>query len=388
MLRQPSTRYRYERILKASPHSTTILVRDQSNRLLVLKRGPSVPSEAHLLLKFTNHPHIVQLVEGPFEDDLHRPSMIMEYCEGGDLEQWAGSKEKGERAMVCLEVMLQVAKALVDIHSAGVMHRDLKPRNVFVHHFENHKIHVKIGDFGVSREADLAETALGTPLYLSPEQVRGLPYSSPADIWALGCVIYELITGQPPFAAKKSLRDLMHSICKSEVSLVDVEGVPEVVCKLTVECLYKDPRMRPTAGVIVERLQKARGIDKMSRDQAITLLKTKFGETICSNILSSLKDCTITSKYDKIVFDEFTIIDPPKTHSALIHRIVRLRRELQSVIAEDDKMDLAIALIGAKIMEEEFERRIGKVLFEKVLEGDYLLKLKELSVLESDQFGC
>ncbi|RHY07370.1 hypothetical protein DYB25_013496 [Aphanomyces astaci] len=87
------------------------------------------------------------------------------------------------------------------MHGCHVLHRDLKPKNVFV--FENGR--VVVGDFGISKCLDLsngfAQTLVGSPAYMCPEIFEGQPYHFKADVWALGCILYELLTGRCPFKA-------------------------------------------------------------------------------------------------------------------------------------------------------------------------------------------
>ncbi|ETW04769.1 NEK protein kinase, variant 1 [Aphanomyces invadans] len=127
----------------------------------------------------------------------------MEFCDGKDLAEWLYDHhhhDGGDEAVV-LPIFVQIAMALHHMHSCHVLHRDLKPKNVFV--FENGR--VVVGDFGISKCLDLsnglAQTLVGSPAYMCPEIFEGKPYDFKADIWALGCILYELLTGRCPFKA-------------------------------------------------------------------------------------------------------------------------------------------------------------------------------------------
>ena len=127
----------------------------------------------------------------------------MEFCDGGDLKgriehyQKSGEKLQTGRSLIWIT---QIAMALKYCHERNILHRDLKPENIFV---MKDNLTAKLGDFGVARKlsfaCQLASTVCGTPLNFSPELIEGKPYAKPTDIWALGCVIYELTFLEHPF---------------------------------------------------------------------------------------------------------------------------------------------------------------------------------------------
>jgi serine/threonine protein kinase len=140
----------------------------------------------------------------------------MEYCEGGDLGA-AIKKAKREGASIDEEfvwkVFAQILVALKECHrhkdttskAKPILHRDLKPGNIFLDGSGN----IKIGDFGLAKElaseSKFAYTNVGTPFYMSPEMINELKYNEKSDIWALGCLLYELAALAPPFEATNHL---------------------------------------------------------------------------------------------------------------------------------------------------------------------------------------
>ena len=150
------------------------------------------------ILKRMRHPHIVRYFGGGKSGG--QRFFAMEYMPGGSLEHVVRKKGKlpWEEA---LEILIDVAKALEFAHSQGVIHRDLKPANLFI--CENG--HIKLGDFGIARDSDAtaltaAGKTVGTYAYMAPEQIAGSPpISKQTDLYALGCVAFELLTGRPPF---------------------------------------------------------------------------------------------------------------------------------------------------------------------------------------------
>ena len=124
----------------------------------------------------------------------------MEYADDGDLSEKIGRRRVTNQLMdedSILRLVVQVTQALFYLHSRGILHRDIKTANIFM----NKNGVVKLGDFGIARilednaeriSARTCRTAVGTPLYMSPELCTGASYGQKADMWALGCVLYEV----------------------------------------------------------------------------------------------------------------------------------------------------------------------------------------------------
>jgi Serine/threonine protein kinase len=119
----------------------------------------------------------------------------------GSTKQNNRKKEKGESFSVneVLNITYQITLGLQDLHNKNIIHRDIKPANIFI----TNKDVIKIGDFNVGKNNPIAmkNTRIGTPLNMSPEVFYGKPYDFKADIWSLGCVVYEMTTLQKPFDA-------------------------------------------------------------------------------------------------------------------------------------------------------------------------------------------
>lgn len=161
------------------------------------------------LLRELKHPNIVRYYDRIIDRTNTTLYIVMEHCEGGDLASviTRGAKERQylDEAFV-LRVMTQLALALKECHRRSdgghtVLHRDLKPANVFLDGQQN----VKLGDFGLARilnhDSSFAKTFVGTPYYMSPEQMSRMSYNEKSDIWSLGCLLYELCALMPPFTA-------------------------------------------------------------------------------------------------------------------------------------------------------------------------------------------
>jgi eukaryotic-like serine/threonine-protein kinase len=162
-----------------------------------------------------NHPHIVQVYDFGTEGEL--AYIVMEYIDGRELKDYFDAKERFELPTI-LRLMIELLDALDFAHEAGIIHRDVKPANVML----DGRGHAKLTDFGVARftepeggdaEATRAGAVIGTPSYMSPEQIQGQPLDPRTDIFSAGVLLYQLLTGRKPFEgtqwalAKKIIQD-------------------------------------------------------------------------------------------------------------------------------------------------------------------------------------
>ena len=154
--------------------------------------------EARLAARLS-HPNIVAVYDAGSENGV--PFIVMEYVEGETVNDLLGRRRRLEPTEA-VAFALQACSGLEAAHEAGLVHRDIKPRNLLI----TTEGILKIADFGIARSLDgtqltAAGTVLGTAGYLAPEQAAGEPVTAAADIYALGAVLYELLTGRPPYEA-------------------------------------------------------------------------------------------------------------------------------------------------------------------------------------------
>jgi hypothetical protein len=207
------------------------------------------------LLAELRHPGIVKLVDHGACDD-GRPYMVLEWLEGEDLKQ----RLMRERLSLADTLALGrgVADALGAAHQGGIVHRDIKPANLFLRNGRCDD--VKVLDFGVARWREvggltITGAAVGTPRFMAPEQARGDPdIDSRADVFALGCVLYECISGKQAFSGT-DLVALLGKVLLAEVAPLSelVDHVPAELGELIEEMMQKDPNARPTDGVAIAR---------------------------------------------------------------------------------------------------------------------------------------
>ncbi|CBY20273.1 unnamed protein product [Oikopleura dioica] len=215
------------------------------------------------LLRDLRHPHIVRYIDRIVSKSSSTLYLVMEYCAGGDLAQLIQDRKQKRLAgrlnsMVpqefVLKVFYQLLQALKELHlnqQGKILHRDLKPANVFL---TSAMGDVKLGDFGLARvlssEVSMAISYVGTPYYMSPEQVAKMRYNESSDVWSLGCLIYELCALHPPFTAKDQ-KELYGKIKKGEFRRIPHAYSDELFTTLS-SMLKQNPEQRPTVQSLLQ----------------------------------------------------------------------------------------------------------------------------------------
>lgn len=232
------------------------------------------------VLRQLDHPHIVRLYESGEEADQHY--FVMEYVDGKNLEQEIQDEGRIDWSEV-LEIGVQICRALKHAHDRGIIHRDLKPANLL----KTSAGVVKLTDFGIARvfastHLTTAGGVLGTAEYLSPEQAAGKTATKRSDLYSLGAVLYDLLTGRPPFVGDLAEVLHKHRFAPFERPLRLVPSIPHDLDEVVCELLQKEPEKRPgDAHVLHQRLESIRR--KMERksgggpvDQALAPTKLQF----------------------------------------------------------------------------------------------------------------
>ncbi|MEV1020899.1 protein kinase [Streptomyces sp. NPDC050264] len=200
--------------------------------------------ERSVLLRLT-HPNIVRTRDLVVEGELL--ALVMDLVDGPDLHRYL--RENGPFSPVAAALLTaQIADALAASHADGVVHRDLKPANVLLKQDEA-GMHPMLTDFGIARLADspgLTRTHefVGTPAYVAPESAEGRPQTSAVDIYGAGILLYELVTGRPPFAGGSAL-EVLHQHLSAEPRRPST--VPDPLWTVIERCLRKNPDDRPSA---------------------------------------------------------------------------------------------------------------------------------------------
>mmetsp|Transcript_3997 Transcript_3997/g.5899 ORF Transcript_3997/g.5899 Transcript_3997/m.5899 type:complete len:656 (-) Transcript_3997:2313-4280(-) len=243
--------YKIIKCIGSGASGNAYLVKNQEGKFNVLKQidlrflddkeEKQALNEVLILRALSSHRHIIGYIE-TFTYDNHL-YIIMEYADGGNLTDFLSQREKPLSNKQVIEWATQLTLALDFVHSKKVLHRDLKSQNIFI---TTRKNRLLLGDFGISKvlnaTQDMAQTMIGTPSYLSPELYENQPYCSKSDVWALGCIFYEMCTMKLPFEGSNMAAIMMKVLTK------DPEPIPEEyeIGPLVMAMLEKDPSKRPS----------------------------------------------------------------------------------------------------------------------------------------------
>jgi len=240
------------------------------------KETQDAVKEGRLLAAF-KHPYVVRYRESFIESGWL--CILMDYCEGGDLSKQIEHAKKKRQPIPEDQVLRWITQALLAlkyIHDKHVLHRDLKSSNFFLSKSGN----LKMGDFGIAKvlasTAACARTQIGTPYYLSPEVCKEQPYTWPSDIWAMGCILYELCALKVPFDAA-NITGLVQKICRGPTPSVPAP-YSDFVRQLCAEMLNRNPNNRPSAESILQR-PRIQAIVKLMLDEAQAAQASASGGT-------------------------------------------------------------------------------------------------------------
>eukprot|EP00238_Polyblepharides_amylifera_P001357 CAMPEP_0196571198 /NCGR_PEP_ID=MMETSP1081-20130531/1368_1 /TAXON_ID=36882 /ORGANISM="Pyramimonas amylifera, Strain CCMP720" /LENGTH=479 /DNA_ID=CAMNT_0041888029 /DNA_START=74 /DNA_END=1510 /DNA_ORIENTATION=+ len=209
------------------------------------------------VLRSLKHHHIVKVFEHFWDEEEQDLCVVMQYCEAGDLytlvqQRWAAGDRLSEEEV--WDYLVQILSALCYLHHEHkIMHRDMKTQNIFVTKVSQGKskktLRTLIGDFGLAKKLEetfaMAKTALGTPYYMAPEIMQGHAYDYKSDMWALGCIGYELCARDPAFAGN-TFAEVANRILRVDYWPLPKSYSSELRDVIT-SLLSKAPRNRPSA---------------------------------------------------------------------------------------------------------------------------------------------
>lgn len=276
-------RYHVESLLGSGGMGKVYKARDRElDRTVALKvLRPDMMTDAEALQRFKHelllassisHPNILRIHDlGEYKGVKF---ISMAYVDGGDLTQLL--KKEGRLPLDrVLRIMKQLAEALSAAHSAQVVHRDLKPQNILLDRDER----VYVSDFGIAKTLESDRTSvtrtgavIGTPLYMSPEQVEGKPVDNRSDLYTFGLIFYQLLTGVLPFTGDTTLQ-LMYQRVHQQPKRPELlaPDLPPYLSRICLKCLEKEPEKRyQSAGEIITDLE-AKHAPTLTRTVQITL---------------------------------------------------------------------------------------------------------------------
>ncbi|XP_033608128.1 uncharacterized protein LOC111866412 isoform X2 [Cryptotermes secundus] len=238
--------------------------------------------EVEVLAKL-QHPYIVAYKESfEYGKNLY---IVMDYCEGGDLytkiREYA-QKERYFSEDIILNWFVQLCLALKHVHDLKILHRDIKSQNIFLTKGNN----VKLGDFGIAKilknTVDLAKTCIGTPYYLSPEICENKPYNNKSDVWALGCILYEMAALKHAFVAG-NMKNLIVKIIRGSYPQIPSRYSNDLR-NLVQQLFRRNPQERPSINTILKKTfisnRIAKFLTKTQRDQEFGITSSHFHQVV------------------------------------------------------------------------------------------------------------
>ena len=232
-----------------------------------MEEKKSIKKEATILSKIKSE-FVVKFIESFEENNFF--NIVLEYCEGGDLEQFLIERKKMPlNDNLIWKIFIQIVIGLGEIHNMNILHRDIKTQNIFL--TKNNDI--KIGDFGIAKQLyrfHFAKTVIGTPYYLSPEICKEKYYNEKSDIWALGCVLYELCTFMHPFESENQA-SLIKNILEQNPKPIPTT-FDNYFNRIIKQLLQKDMIKRPSCKIILKEsyvMKKAKELNLYNKYQKL-----------------------------------------------------------------------------------------------------------------------
>ena len=266
--------------------------------------------EVHILKK-VDHPHIIKYFNSLSENSILY--ILMDFASGGDLQSLISSQKSKHQYISENQVWAwtyELCLAINYLHSHKIMHRDIKCLNIFLD--RNNRI--KLGDLGLSeivQEQTTELRSIGTPLFMSPEQIRHQPYGLKVDIWALGCVIYNMCTFEAPFAGD-NLITLGHNIANSTPKSLPPRYSPSLQ-NFVSQLLEKDQNLRPKIKDIIKFIPNSvKSRYKRPQETVIADVNTSVGALPLLSPAKHGSSRTEPSRAFAISYRKFQIGDSPE----------------------------------------------------------------------------
>lgn len=264
-----------------------------------------------------HHPHAVSVMDFTIAHGL--AILVMELLSGQSLDDLLKQEARLEPSRA-IEIILPVCEVLAEADNLGIVHRDIKPANIFLHQSRRGET-VKVLDFGIAKMAGevaagrnltLDEGILGTPAYMSPERLHGRAYDGRSDVYSLGVMLYQMMSGSLPFRVQgnDAMAIAVQHLTATPVMLREhLPTIPVQVEAVVMSTLMKDPEERPTAGELAARLLDAgesSGIHKRP-----DVIETSAPPTSTGSIVDDATQRMDQQSAARLSFDFGDLLDPP-----------------------------------------------------------------------------
>ncbi|KAM7526395.1 hypothetical protein LguiA_016297 [Lonicera macranthoides] len=222
-------------------HGTEVAIKEILTGRLNKKLEESLMSEI-VILQNIDHPNIIRLHEMIKEPG--KIHLVLEYCKGGDLSMFIQKRQGRIPEATAKHFMLQLAAGLKILRDNNLIHRDLKPQNLLLSSNDENSV-LKIADFGFARSLQprgLAETMCGSPLYMAPEIMQLQKYDAKADLWSVGAILFQLVTGKTPFTGNSQIQLLQNIVKSTELNFPpDIKDLSSDCIDLCRKLLRRNP---------------------------------------------------------------------------------------------------------------------------------------------------
>lgn len=343
-----------------------------------------------------NHPNVCTIFD--IKEDKDEQFIVMEFVEGDTVK----SLVKGKRLSVdeIILIGLQTAEGLLAAHAKGIVHRDIKSDNIMV--TRDHRI--KIMDFGLARllageQLARSRTTAGTIGYTSPEQIKGEDVGTHSDLWSLGVVLYEMLTGQLPFTGNHEAAIIYEVLNLEPPAVISRRPeVPEHLQLLVTGLLQKDKAMRPrSAQEVIDRLKKVPSESSHPGDKSIAVLyfenmsSEKESDYFCAGMtediitdLSKIKELKVISRTDVVPFRN------KEVNTRQVGETLRVNYILEgSVRKSGSKMRITAQLVavdsGFHVWADRFDRLVEDIFDVQTEVSRKIAEALKISLTESEQ---
>ena len=343
-----------------------------------------------------NHPNVCTIFDIREEND--EQFIVMEFVEGETLK----SRVKGKQLSVdeIIQIGVQAAEGLLAAHGKGIVHSDIKSENIML----TGDGRVKIMDFGLARltvgaQVERSRTIAGTVSYTSPEQIKGEEVGPHSDLWSLGVVLYEMLTGQLPFSGDHEAAVIYEVLNVEPQSVISRRpDVPEHLQVLVATLLQKDKLMRPrSAQEVINRLKKAPSESPRLDDRSIAVLyfenmsSEKESEYFCAGMtediitdLSKIRELKVISRSDVLPFRN------KEVNTRQVGETLRVNYILEgSVRKSGSKMRITAQLIavdtGFHVWADRFDRLVEDIFDIQTEVSRRIAEALKISLTESEE---